>query len=170
VRRIRLNDAFREFVEKAGMPQDAAVAEIYQQTSRSDGELDLYCNGKLFERWKIRRFLRFELGDNEIVVNGQIGLGWGRVDHGYVLELDADQVEARVAKLTKPESRGRPEEYSWVIIDPLIDIEIERKGKNIAAVVRATLERCRRVWKGVPLPSLRRLQERVNERLRVRGN
>jgi hypothetical protein len=111
VRRTHLNDAFRESVEKAGLAQDKAVAEIYQQTSRSDGELDLYCNGKLFERWKIRRFLRFKLGDNEIVVNGQIGLGWGRVDHVYVLELDADQVEAWIAKLTEPKPRrGRPPE------------------------------------------------------------
>jgi hypothetical protein len=103
VSRIPLIDAFRKLVEKAGLTPEAAVAEIYQQTSRSDGELDLYCNGNRPPRDYILEFLEFKLGDNAIVVIGPIGAGGrGRVDHVYAFELDADQVKARIAKLTAP--------------------------------------------------------------------
>jgi hypothetical protein len=133
VSQIFLNDAFRMLVEKAGLTPDAAVAALNDQTKRDNGKLDLWCNGNLLKRPYIRQCLHFELGDNAIVVIGQAGVGWGRLDNIpaphdrtvarrsdasqpktsnngtlYVFELDADQVEALIAKLVKSKPGPKP--------------------------------------------------------------
>jgi hypothetical protein len=125
VSRIGLKNAFRRLVEKAGLTPDAAVAVIDQQTKRSDGKLDLYCNGKLPPRSYIRQFLRFELGDNGIVVIGQIGAGWGRADNIFKFKLDADQVEALITNLTKPKPTRRKPPMS------LFKQEVIEKAKRL---------------------------------------
>jgi hypothetical protein len=108
VSRIPLNDAFRRLVEKTGLTQEAAFAVFYDQIRRSDGKLDLWCNGKRLERSNIRQFWRFELVDNAIVVSADVGVGgWRRVSDYYVFKLDADQVEALAAKL-RPKPTPRP--------------------------------------------------------------
>jgi hypothetical protein len=92
--------------EKAGLTPDAVVDVLNDQTRRSDGKLDLW--GKIrLERAYIRQCLRFELGDNAVMMMGQVGLGWGRMDHLFPHSFDTDQVEALIAKLTrKPKSQS----------------------------------------------------------------
>jgi hypothetical protein len=75
VSRIGLNDLFRALV-KAGRPRETAVRDLYDEASREDGKLDLWCgDGKdPLPRDYIRDCLRLELGDNEIKVFGPFGL------------------------------------------------------------------------------------------------
>jgi hypothetical protein len=84
---------------------DVAVDTFDNETKRTNGKPDLWCNGNPLKRSYIRQFLRFELGDGAVVVIGQIGLGWGRVDYLYPFELDAGQVEALIAKLKRKQKR-----------------------------------------------------------------
>jgi hypothetical protein len=137
VSRIPLNDAFHRVVEKAGLKPDRAVDVLYDEASRSDGKLDLCCDDKLLERSYIRQFLRFELGDNGIVVIGQIGAGWGRADNIFKFELDADQVEVLIARFTR---KRRPKHKRAVInaARPLI----EAGADNIVAKLAD-------IWDGV---------------------
>jgi hypothetical protein len=108
MRRIGLNDAFRMLVEKAGRMPETAVRDLYDEASRNDSKLHLWCgDGKdPLPRDYIRDCLRFELGDNAIKVFGPIGLSSGRrLDHLFPYYVDADQVEALIAELTKPKRK-----------------------------------------------------------------
>jgi hypothetical protein len=94
--------------EKAGLD---SVAVLNDQTKRTDGKLDLWCgDGKEpLPRDYIRDGLRFELGDNAIMVFGPIGLSSGRrLDHLFPYYVDADQVEALIAELTEPKQESKP--------------------------------------------------------------
>jgi hypothetical protein len=76
------------------------------------GTLDLWCNGQKMERYNIRRRLRLGKLTICVVTFLPVGpLGWEKPLDAYRFELDADQVAALIAKLTKskrkPKSRGR---------------------------------------------------------------
>jgi hypothetical protein len=167
VSRIGLNDAFRMLVDEAGQTPDAAVAEIDQQTKRSNGKFDLWCNGKLLPRDYIRRCVRFELGDNdEIVIFAQMGVGgWFRADNVFKFKLDRDQVEALIAELTPPPPEperpkrklGRRLKYDWPTIDPVIREEYEARNRSkdlLAEHVRVRLE-------GTVCPPADQLRKRI---------
>jgi hypothetical protein len=172
VPRVPFELGFQMFLA-AGLSVDDAIVTVNEGV-RSDERvrrLDLWCDGTKMSTFNIREHVRIgRYHDGRVTVVPAGHVGWQKT---YVFELDAEQVERLIAALQPDPTKappGRPPEYRWdEYIDPLIDIELERGGKNIAAVVYATLKHCKQVWTGIPLPSVRGLQARVSAR-RMRRN
>jgi hypothetical protein len=107
-------DAGFQMLLATGLTPDAAIDALDDETKRTAGKLDLWCNGNKLPRHYIRQSLRIVLdrarGTAKIHPAGP--LGWQQRIESYVFELDDEQMKTLIAKISKrstpPKKRERP--------------------------------------------------------------
>jgi hypothetical protein len=104
VPRISLDAGFQTLL-RTGLAATDALDLITHEATRKGGGLNVWCNGNLLRSRYIAKHLDFELDAEGRAKVYPVGIGWQQAIKSYVFELDADQVEALIAKPKKP---GRP--------------------------------------------------------------
>ena len=167
-------DAGFQMLLAAGLTPDAAIDALDDETKRTDGKLDLWCNGNRLPRHYIRQSLRFRHNRTSAEIIPLTGVGWEKPQHICLATRRRAGRKAGSAALQPDPTKappGRPPEYRSDGQDRSADRHRTRTWQPRICCVHAQDTRSyRRAWKGFPLPSVRTLQERVAMRRRMRGN
>jgi hypothetical protein len=121
-------DVGLQMLVAVGLEPDTAIAVLDDETKRTDGKLDLWCNGNRLQRLYVRQHLHFSRDGKSVRIN-PVGIGWKKPPAAYVFELDAAQIKAVIAGLSKP---GRPwsQRKRWAVAEIR---QMMKDGKEVTA-------------------------------------
>jgi hypothetical protein len=161
VPRIPLDTGVQMLV-RTGLTPDDALDLITHETTRKGGGLNVWCNGNLLPWRYIAKYLDFRLDAEGRAKVYPDRTSWQQPIESYVFELDADQVEALIAKLAGP-GPGHPQKHQWEeVIDPVIVEEFKLRGttKKLAHHVMVKLQNMH-----IPLPDASQIRKRFKDLL-----